>query len=137
MLFRSESNPLLETWSTPFGVPPFDKIKTEHFKPAVEAGIRLHEAQIDSIVKNTETPSFGNVIEALDRSGEVLNNAYTVFSLLNSAESNDRMQADDMEISPLVSAHNVGQRVADGTVRQIPRNNDDGGTAHARAEGAA
>ena len=54
----------------------------------------------------SETPSFGNVIEALDRSGEVLNNAYTVFSLLNSAESNDRMQADDMEISPLVSAHN-------------------------------
>ena len=103
---QAESNPLLETWSTPFGVPPFDKIKTEHFKPAVEAGIRLHEAQIDSIVKNTETPSFGNVIEALDRSGEVLNNAYTVFSLLNSAESNDRMQADDMEISPLVSAHN-------------------------------
>ena len=77
---QAESNPLLETWSTPFGVPPFDKIKTEHFKPAVEAGIRLHEAQIDSIVKNTETPSFGNVIEALDRSGEVLNNAYTVFS---------------------------------------------------------
>lgn len=48
---QAESNPLLETWSTPFGVPPFDKIKTEHFKPAVEAGIRLHEAQIDSIVK--------------------------------------------------------------------------------------
>ena len=51
---QAESNPLLETWSTPFGVPPFDKIKTEHFKPAVEAGIRLHEAQIDSIVKNTK-----------------------------------------------------------------------------------
>ena len=44
---QAENNPLLETWSTPFGVPPFDKIKTEHFKPAVEAGICLHEAQID------------------------------------------------------------------------------------------
>ncbi len=100
------SNPLLETWDTPFGVPPFDQIKSDHFKPAIEEGIRLHEMQIDSIVRNAAMPSFENVIEALDRSGEVLNNVYTVFSLLNSAESNEQMQEVDMEISPLVSTHN-------------------------------
>lgn len=99
------ANPLLETWNTPFGVPPFDRIKAEHFKPAIEEGIRQHNAQIDSIVSNTEIPSFANVIEALDRSGQTLTNAYTTFSLLNAAESNAQMQALDMELSPMVSAH--------------------------------
>ena len=99
------ANPLLETWNTPFGVPPFDRIKAEHFKPAIEEGIRQHNAQIDSIVSNTEIPSFANVIEALDRSGQILTNAYTTFSLLNAAESNAQMQELDMELSPMVSAH--------------------------------
>ncbi len=99
------ANPLLETWNTPFGVPPFDRIKAEHFKPAIEEGIRQHNAQIDSIVSNTEIPSFANVIEALDRSGQTLTNAYTTFSLLNAAESNAQMQVLDMELSPMVSAH--------------------------------
>ena len=99
------ANPLLETWNTPFGVPPFDRIKAEHFKPAIEEGIRQHNAQIDSIVSNTEIPSFANVIEALDRSGQTLTNAYTTFSLLNAAESNAQMQKLDMELSPMVSAH--------------------------------
>ena len=99
------ANPLLETWNTPFGVPPFDRIKAEHFKPAIEEGIRQHNAQIDSIVSNTEIPSFANVIEALDRSGQTLTNAYTTFSLLNAAESNAQMQELDMELSPMVSAH--------------------------------
>lgn len=103
---RSQTaNPLLEAWETPFGVPPFDRIKTEHFKPAIEEGIRQHNAQIDSIVSNTEIPSFANVIEALDRSGQILTNAYTTFSLLNAAESNAQMQELDMELSPMVSAH--------------------------------
>ena len=99
------ANPLLETWNTPFGVPPFDRIKAEHFKPAIEEGIRQHNAQIDSIVSNTEIPSFANVIEALDRSGQTLTNAYTTFSLLNAAESNAQMQELDMELSPMISAH--------------------------------
>ena len=99
------ANPLLENCNTPYGVPPFDRIKASHFNPAIEEGIRQHNAQIDSIVSNTEIPSFANVIEALDRSGQTLTNAYTTFSLLNAAESNAQMQELDMELSPMVSAH--------------------------------
>ncbi len=100
-----EVNPFFTVWETPFGVPPFDKIKDKHYKPAIEEGIARHEAQIDSIVRNTEMPSFANVIEALENSGELLSNAYTVFSLVKAADATDSMQLIDAEITPMVSTH--------------------------------
>ena len=61
-----DENPFFTAWETPFGVPPFDKIKEHHYKPAIEEGIVRHEAQIDSIVRSTEIPTFANVIEAME-----------------------------------------------------------------------
>jgi len=64
------SNPLLQKFNTPFSTAPFDKIKPEHFKPAIKEAIKLAQIEIDTIVANKEEPTFQNTIEALEFSGE-------------------------------------------------------------------
>ena len=100
------SNPLLQLeFNTPFNTVPFDKISIEHFLPAMKAGIKAEELEIDTIVKNTLPPSFSNVIEALEGSGRQLDIATSVFFNLNSAHTSDEMQKIAQEISPLLSEH--------------------------------
>lgn len=65
-------NPFFAEWETPYGVPPFDKIEPEHFLPAIERGMSLHEAEIDAITSNNDAPTFENVILAYDASGKML-----------------------------------------------------------------
>ena len=99
------ANPLLGEWDTPFGVPPFDKIKPEHYKAAFEQGMAEHKAQLDSIAASADTPGFGSVIAALDRSGGLLDRTHSLFSLIVAADNNDTLQRIDMEISPRITAH--------------------------------
>jgi peptidyl-dipeptidase Dcp len=98
-------NPFLPEWNTPFGVPPFEQITEDHYLPAIEEGIRQHEAEIEAIVENREEPNFENTILAMDQSGELLNKVSGVFGPLNSANTNDRMQALAREISPKITKH--------------------------------
>ena len=98
-------NPLLAKYETPFEVPPFDKIKDEHFRPAFEEAIRVHNLEIDSIVNNTEAPTFDNTIVALENAGSLLSKVSSVFSSLNSANTNDTIQAIDKDLAPLLSGH--------------------------------
>src|SRR5215203_7015855 len=73
-------NPLLEKWVGPYGgVPPFDKVKIEDFKPALEAAMAENLAEIDKIANQTSTPTFENTIVELERSGETLNHVQTIF----------------------------------------------------------
>ena len=62
---NQKENPLLGEFNTPFGVPPFDQIKTEHYMPAFEEAIKQHDAEIEAIVNNPEAPTFKNTIEPL------------------------------------------------------------------------
>lgn len=101
----SMENPFFKEWATPFGVPPFDEIKEEHYVPAVKEGIQQQQAEIDAIVNNPETPGFENTILAYDKSGQLLNKVSDVFSPLNSANTNDNMQAIAREISPMMTQH--------------------------------
>ncbi len=98
-------NPFFKEWTTPFGVPPFDEIKVEHFVPAVQKGIEDQKAEIDALVASTEEPTFENTILALDKSGELLNKVTGTFFPLNSANTNEEMQAAAREISPMLSKH--------------------------------
>lgn len=102
---KAGENPFFTEWNTPFGVPPFDKIKPEHFKPAVEEGMRLENEEIQAIIDNTEAPSFENVILAYDNSGEFLGRVTTVFSGLNGANTNSEIQAINEEITPMLTGH--------------------------------
>ncbi|WDF68585.1 M3 family metallopeptidase [Sphingobacterium oryzagri] len=98
-------NPLLLTYDTPFQVPPFDKIKNEHFRPAFKVALEQHNLEIDSIVNNSEEPTFKNTILALENAGSLLNNVSAVFRNLNSANTNDSIQAIDKDLAPVFSAH--------------------------------
>ena len=92
-------------FDTPYGMPPFEKITNEDFKPAFERGIAQQTEEIDFIVNNTEAPTFENTVVALDNSGSILNRVSMVFSGLKGAESNDTLQAIAEEMSPLLSEH--------------------------------
>ena len=99
-------NPFFEpVWETPYGAPPFDRIKTEHYKPAFERGMSLHNEEIDQIVNSKEKPTFENTILAYDNSGETLSRVATVFGMLSAADTDDEMQALSAEIYPALAAH--------------------------------
>lgn len=101
-----QENPFFTTWDTPFQAPPFDKIRTEHFKPAFERAIAGQKAEIDSIANNTEAPSFDNTIRALEYSGALLTKVSSVFYPMTSANTNPDIQKIQSEMAPIMSAHN-------------------------------
>ena len=98
-------NPLLQIWDTPFGVPPFDQIKIEHYLPAFKEAIARHQAEILAIANAPEAPTLANTLETLDASGAWLTQVASVFYNLNSALTNDDMQAIAKEMAPLMSKH--------------------------------
>jgi peptidyl-dipeptidase Dcp len=98
-------NPFFQEWKTPFGVPPFDKIEAGHFLPAIQEGIRQHRSEVDRIAKDPAPATFANTIEALDRSGLLLEKATTVFQNLSSAETSDALQAIQKQVAPMLAAH--------------------------------
>ena len=98
-------NPFFEKYSTPHGTVPFEKIKTEHYEPAIREGINRHNAEIDAITNNPEAATFANTVAAYEKSGELLNQVSTVFGNLLSAETNDDMQELAKSIMPLLSEH--------------------------------
>ena len=100
------ANPFFTDWNTPFGAPPFDQIKVEHFKPAILEGIARHNAEIKAIAENPEPPTFANTVEALDRTGLFLDRAQKVMMNLLSANTSDQLQAVAQELAPTISAHN-------------------------------
>ncbi|MFO7978555.1 MAG: M3 family metallopeptidase [Bacteroidales bacterium] len=100
-----EENPFFSEYDTPFGVPPFDKIKNEHFLPAYEEAIKQHKAEIDAIVNNEEAPAFENTIVAYDRAGEMLSKVGSVFGGLRGANTNPEMQEIANQTTPMLSAH--------------------------------
>jgi peptidyl-dipeptidase Dcp len=100
----SPTNPLLEEWNTPFGIAPFNLIKAEHFRPAVEQAIEKARGEIDAITGNNADPDFENTIEALERSGSLLNRITPILFNLNSADTSDAIQAAAQEVSPLLTS---------------------------------
>lgn len=98
-------NPFLTEFSTPFGVPPFEKITLADYKPAFIQGMEEQQKEIETIVNQRSVPDFENTIVALDQSGELLRRVSAVFYGQNSVNTNDEMQALSRELSPLLSKH--------------------------------
>ncbi|GHT33779.1 dipeptidyl carboxypeptidase II [Bacteroidia bacterium] len=98
-------NPFLSEYTTPFGVPPFDKIKFEHYKPAMLQGMEEGAKEIEAIANQTEEPTFENTIVAYDQSGKQLRKVQIVFSGQNSSNTNEDMQQLSREMSPLLSQY--------------------------------
>ncbi len=98
-------NPFLTEYTTPFGVPPFEQIKVEHYFPAFQQGMEEQAAEVKAICENTEAPTFENTVVALDQSGKLLRKVRTVFYGLASANTNDYIDSLSRELSPLLSKH--------------------------------
>ncbi len=103
---NDKKNPLLDNWDTPFGTPPFDKIKNEHYIPAFNQAIDLHNAEIEKIVLSAVEPDFKNTLEALEYSGEKLTQVRTVFNAMTGAMNSDELQEISKQVVPLLSKHN-------------------------------
>ena len=102
---KSMDNPFFSQWGTPYEIPDFGKIKTEHYMPAFEEGMKQQMAEIDAIVNNPDAPTFENTVEAYEYSGELLNNVASVFFNLSECENSDEMEAIAEEVTPKLSAH--------------------------------
>lgn len=98
-------NPFLSEYTTQFGVPPFDLIRIEHYKPAFIQGMKEQKKEIDAIVNQRSMPDFENTIVVLDQCGSLLRNVSAVFGGQNSANTSNEMQALSKELSPLLSKH--------------------------------
>jgi peptidyl-dipeptidase Dcp len=99
------ANPLLTESTLPFKLPPFDKIKDEHFQPALEQGIAEEEKEADTIAKQTDKPTFENTVVALEKSGLLLGRARRIFSNFGAANTNPNLQRLEKEMAPKFSAH--------------------------------
>lgn len=102
---RVGENPFFSEWNTPYGVPPFDRIQPEHFLPALERGMSLHDAEIDAITSNNDEATFENTILAYDNSGQMLAQVRLIFEMLCGAENTPELEKIQVEVAPLLSAH--------------------------------
>lgn len=104
-LAMATENPFYSDWGTPYEVPDFDKVEVGHYMPAFKEGMKRQKQEVDAIVKNSAAPTFENTIEALEASGKLLGKVADMFFNLNSADTNEDMQAIAKEVAPLLSAH--------------------------------
>ena len=98
-------NPLLQDWDTPYGLPPFDAIRTEHFVPALKAAMQANREELDAIAASAEPPSFDNTVAAFDRCARQLARIESVFYNLSSSQTSAELQAVQRDMAAPLSAH--------------------------------
>ena len=101
----TEKNPFLKVWDTPYGIPPFDQIKTEDYIPAIKEGIAEHEKELAAIIDNPEAPDFNNTIAAYDLSGQLLAKVSGVLFNLAETDADTTLNKVEDEANKLLTAH--------------------------------
>ncbi|WP_136056471.1 M3 family metallopeptidase [Microbacterium sp. K24] len=99
------SNPLLQPSSLPYGLPDYSAIRPEHYLPAFRAAFEEHLREVSRITMVRSMPTFENTIEALERSGELLDRVSHAFYTVSSADATPAIQAVDEHLAPLMAAH--------------------------------
>nr|HPG86923.1 hypothetical protein [Spirochaetales bacterium] len=112
-------NPLLSTWTTPHGLPPFDAIRPEHYAPAFEAAMAEHRAEVDAIAADPAEPTFENTVAALDRAGQGFARVAGVFFNLTASETSDALQAVERELMPKIAAHQSWLSLHAGVFKRV------------------
>lgn len=98
-------NPFATASTLPYGLPDHARIREEHYRPALLAGMAEQRAEIEAIAANADAPTVENTLEALERSGRLLHRAATSFFNQSSSDSSPGLDAIEEEISPLLAAH--------------------------------
>src|SRR5579864_7862595 len=123
-------NPFFETWDTPFELPPFERIRPEHFPPAFDRGMAEEAAEAAAIAGAAQPPDFANTIEALERSGRLLRRVSRVFHNLDSSATNEALQAIDRAYAPKLAAHRMKMALDPGLFARVDALcRDEGGLA--------
>jgi len=100
-----DGNPLLKTWSGPFGgTPPFDRVVVADFKPALESAMAEYLAEVDTIAANPVAPTFENTLDALERSGEAFHRVTAVYDVWSTGMNLGEFQAVEREMGPRIAA---------------------------------
>src|SRR5271170_5055106 len=99
------SNPFYAPSTLPFQAPPFEKIKDEDYRPAIEAGMAQQLAEIQAIANDPAPPTFANTFVPLERSGRLLDRARQAFNAVTSANTNPTLQAAKSALAPELAAH--------------------------------
>lgn len=102
---QTESNPFFSEFQTEHGVPPFDKIKLEHYEPAFLKGIEEQNQKIQAIISNPEIPTFDNTIVALGNSAPILDRVSAIFFNMTDAETTDPLTELSIKLAPVLSEH--------------------------------
>lgn len=102
---KTMENPFFAPWGTPYEIPDFQRIKTEHYMPAFREGMKQQKEWIDNIANNSEEPTFGNTIIPYEYSGQLLQEVSAVFFNLSECENSPEMEAIAEDVTPLLSAH--------------------------------
>lgn len=101
------TNPLLQKWTTPFEMPPFDLIQADHFPEAFESALNIQKSEIEAIAQSAEPASFLNTLIALESSGELLNQTSSVFFNLSSSHTSSKIQEIERDMAPKLAAHSA------------------------------
>ncbi|GAB4038710.1 MAG: M3 family metallopeptidase [Rubrivivax sp.] len=101
----SADNPLLQDWTAPYGLPPFDRIRPEHFEPAFEVAMAQQREELRAIASDPAAPDFANTLEAFDRSGRLLGRIGSVFYNLTASQTNPALQAVQRRMAGPLAAH--------------------------------
>jgi peptidyl-dipeptidase Dcp len=112
-------NPFFESWATPFGAPPFDRIRAEHFGPAYDRAFAEHQREIDAIASDKAPPTFDNTIAALERTGSGLRKVAAVFSNIAASNADDAIQAIERDVTPKEARHRSAIYLNEGLYRRI------------------
>jgi peptidyl-dipeptidase Dcp len=99
-------NPLLQPWTAPHGLPPFDRLQPAHFEPALRSAMAEHRAELAAIGVNTEPAGFANTVAAFDRAGRTLGRVASVFYNLTSSATSPELQAVQRMMAAPMAAHN-------------------------------
>ena len=98
-------NPLLQDWSAPHGLPPFDRIQPAHFEPALAEAMRVHRAELEAIARSAAAPDFDNTLATFDRAGQLLARIEAVFYNLTASHTNPELQAAQRALAEPLAAH--------------------------------
>ncbi|MBN8486568.1 MAG: peptidase M3, partial [Burkholderiales bacterium] len=114
-------NPLLSDWHGPFGLPPFERIRAEHFEPALVEAMRRHRAELDALAAQDAPVDFENTAAALDRSGELLYRLDALLGNLTASDTSPALQAVQRAMAGPMAAHDTAVRTHPGVFARLDR----------------
>ena len=113
------TNPLLQTWLTPFEMPPFEEIQAHHFPEAFKLALAKHQSEIQDIAQQIAAPSFENTLLALEASGALLNQTAAIFFNLSASHTSPDIQSIERDIAPKLAAHNAAMFLNEALFERI------------------